>query len=207
MAVWIKVCGITCVEDARVAVELGVDAIGLNFVQGSPRHIDPEAARRIADAVGEQVEVVAVVAGAPAVELRELRRRTGAGWLQLHGDETPDDLAGLLPGAYKAVRIRDARDVAAASRYGGERLLVDAKVDGQLGGTGHRFDWRLVGDLVQTRPVILAGGLTPDNVAAAVREVAPWGVDVASGVERPADRRRKDPAALERFVAMARGAS
>jgi phosphoribosylanthranilate isomerase len=157
----------------------------------------------VRDEVGDRADLVAVVADRSDGDLTELRERTGITWLQLHGNETPDVLGAVLPHAYKGVRIATAADVDEARRFSGERLLVDAKVKGELGGTGHVFDWQLVVELAVERPIVLAGGLTPENVAEAVRIARPFGVDVASGVEGK-DPRRKDPERLRRFVAAAR---
>jgi phosphoribosylanthranilate isomerase len=127
--------------------------------------------------------------------------------LQLHGDEPEWVLEALLPDAYKAIRIGCAQDLELAGRYGGERILVDAKVPGQLGGTGASFDWSLVSPLSAVRPLVLAGGLTHENVRAAISQVRPAGVDVATGVERPGEPRRKDLEKLARFVEAARQAA
>jgi phosphoribosylanthranilate isomerase len=203
MALWIKVCGITSVEDALLALEAGADALGVNFVQSSKRCIDVTVGRAVREAVGDRAELVAVVADRSVADLAELRERTGIAWLQLHGSETPEALRAMSPHAYKAVRIATAADVDEARGFPGDRLLTDAKVTGELGGTGHVFDWKLVAGLAGERPVVLAGGLTPENVAEAVRIARPFGVDVASGVEEK-DPRRKDPERLRRFVAAAR---
>jgi phosphoribosylanthranilate isomerase len=161
--------------------------------------------RAVREAVEGRAEVVAVVADRSPGELSELRERTGIAWLQLHGNESPAIVRALLPHAYKAARIATAGDVADARAFPGERLLVDAKVPGELGGTGHRFDWKLVVELAVERRVVLAGGLTPENVAEAVRTVRPFGVDVASGVEGT-DPRKKDPERIARFIQAARSA-
>lgn len=205
MALWIKVCGVTSVEDALLALDAGADALGVNFVPSSKRFVDVALGRAVREAVGDRAELVAVVANRSANELAELRERSGIAWLQLHGSETPEALGAVLPHAYKAVRIATAADVDEASRFSGEKLLADAKVGSELGGTGHTFDWRLVVGLARERTVILAGGLTAENVAEAVRVARPFGVDVASGVEGT-NPRRKDPERLRRFVAVARGA-
>lgn len=202
---FVKICGVVSVEDALMAVDAGADAVGLNFVQSSKRRIDLETGAEIRRAVGDRAEVVAVVADASLAELQALRERTGIRWLQLHGGETPELLTSLLPQAYKAVAIAGPADVVRAQSYGGERLLVDAKVEGELGGTGRTFDWTLVADLAAERPLLLAGGLTPDNVAEAVTRVRPWGVDVASGVETAP--RIKSEERVRAFVAAVRRAS
>jgi phosphoribosylanthranilate isomerase len=197
---YVKICGITSVRDAILAVEAGADALGLNFVPASKRVVDTATAAHISDAVGGNVELVAVVANRSVPELEELRDATGIQWLQLHGAEAPEELELLLPRAYKAIAIANSADIAHAREYGGERLLVDAKIVGELGGTGQRFDWSLAVPLAKERDLIVAGGLTPDNVAAAVRALRPFGVDVASGVELPGNRREKDPARVRAFI-------
>jgi len=201
---WIKICGVTTVEDARRVIDLGADAIGLNFVLGSKRRVSMEHAQSLLSAIAGRVEVVAVVADPTDLEVKELREELGISWLQLHGDEAPARLTRLLPHAYKAVPIEDAADARRAASFGGERLLVDSKVLGESGGTGKLFDWQLVRELVAQRQLILAGGLTPDNVGGAVRTLRPFGVDVASGVESAPGR--KDQLKLEAFVLAARKA-
>ena len=205
MALFIKVCGITSVEDALVAVEAGATAIGVNFVTSTKRRVDIETGRAVREAVGERAEIVAVVADRSPGELSELRERTGIAWLQLHGNESPEAVRAVLPHAFKAARIATAEDVSDARGMPGERLLLDAKVSGELGGTGHRFDWNLVVGLATERRLLLAGGLMPENVSEAVRLVRPFGVDVASGVEGT-DPRKKDPERIARFVQAARSA-
>lgn len=204
-SLWVKVCGITREEDARVSVEAGASALGLNFVSRSKRRVDLELARRIAYAVRGEVELVGVVADESPERLRELVSEVGLDWLQLHGEEPPEFLSAV-PQAFKALGIERGSDVETARRFPGTRLLLDAKSAGVSGGTGHAFDWRLVEELAKTRPIILAGGLTPENVARAVQQVAPWGVDVAGGVESAGDPRRKDPEKVLAFVRNARRA-
>lgn len=201
---WIKICGVTSVEDAERVVQLGVDALGLNFVLGSKRRVTREQAQRIVEAVRGRIELVAVVADPTEPEVKELREELGIPWLQLHGAEPAARVSRLLPHAYKAVAIEEAADARKAATFPGERLLVDTKVSGASGGTGKVFDWQLVTELAQTRQLILAGGLTPDNVAAAIRVLAPFGVDVASGVESSPGK--KDHELLTAFVLAVRTA-
>jgi phosphoribosylanthranilate isomerase len=198
----VKVCGITTVEQAVACVDLGVDAIGVNFVASSPRRVDEGVARAIVGALGKRTLVVAVVAGMTVEAMRGLVERTGVGCLQLHGDEPARDVEALLPHAYKAVRVAGPADVAAAEAMPGEYVMVDAKVEGSLGGTGRTFDWSLVAGLAQRRRLVLAGGLTPENVARAVAQVHPWCVDVASGVESAPGV--KDLARVSAFLQAAR---
>jgi phosphoribosylanthranilate isomerase len=206
MPVHFKICGITCVEDAERALDVGASAIGLNLVPSSPRAIDLETARRIADAMGKRATSVLVVADRGVDEMTEMLRFTGAACLQLHGAEPPEIVARLLPHAYKAAHIGSPADVARAEGYPGEYLLVDAKVSGKLGGTGIRLDWELVEPLARFRKLTLAGGLDAENVAEAIARVRPFCVDVASGVERDGDPRRKDEAKLAAFARAVRAA-
>lgn len=200
----VKICGITTIEDALLAADLGADAIGLNFVARSPRRIAWAQARAIVDALAGATLVVGVVADLDEGELRALVAETGIGCLQLHGDEPPEALVPFLPHAYKALRIGSAEDVARAASYPGDYLLADAKVEGALGGTGATFDWSLARDLAAARKLTLAGGLDPSNVAEAIRTVRPFCVDVASGVEqRPGV---KDAARMRAFIDAARSA-
>jgi phosphoribosylanthranilate isomerase len=179
----VKICGVTTVEQALACAALGADAIGVNFVDASPRRVDVLMARAIADALGSNVLLVGVVADMPVATMRRLLGEARLGCLQLHGDETADQVAAMLPHAYKAVRVGSAEDVARAEAAPGEYVMVDARVAGMLGGSGHRVDGALVANLAKRRRLVLAGGLTPDNVAQAIVEVRPWCVDVASGVE------------------------
>ena len=206
MALWIKICGVTSPAEARLAVDAGADAVGVNLVPSSKRCVDADTARAIVHAVGDDAEVVAVVADLAAEDLRALAARTGVHSLQLHGSEPPAVVATLAPLAYQAVRIATPADVAVARTFAGTRLLADAKVKGELGGTGHAFDWALVTELARERPLVVAGGLTPENVARAVEAVRPYGVDTASGVEGP-DPRVKDPDKIRRFIDAARRAA
>jgi phosphoribosylanthranilate isomerase len=200
----VKICGVTSVEQALSCAEAGADAVGVNFVASSPRRVEAETAREIVRAVGDAALIVGVVAAMTADAMRALREQTGVACLQLHGDDAGTNVAALLPHAYAAVGVASAQDAARAEALPGEFVMVDAKVGGALGGTGHKFDWSLVVGLAKRRKLVLAGGLTPGNVAGAIRIVRPWCVDVASGVERaPGD---KDMAKVRAFVEAVRGA-
>lgn len=201
-AVRVKVCGVTSVAQAVECADAGVDALGVNFVASSPRRVDVDVARAIARAVGTRVLVVGVVAGSSVDAMRALREATGVGCLQLHGDESAADVEALLPHAYKAVRVAGTGDVARADAMPGEYVMVDAKVPGALGGTGRTVDWALVAPLAARRRLVLAGGLTPDNVATAIAACRPWCVDTASGVESAPGV--KDLAKVRAFIAAAR---
>ena len=200
----IKICGITTIADAEGCVAAGADMIGLNFVPGSPRAIDVARARDIADAVRGRAEIVGVVADLDEAQLAALRAAVGLDRLQLHGSEPPELVARLAPHAFKALRVGSTEAVAEASRYAG-LVLIDAKVAGALGGTGRTVDLALAAPLARARPILLAGGLRPENVADAVRAVEPWGVDAGSGVEIAPGV--KDLDAVAALVRAARSAS
>jgi phosphoribosylanthranilate isomerase len=195
---------VTTVADALLAVDAGASAIGLNFVPSSPRRVTIESARAIARAVRGRTLVVGVVADLEVAAMRALVTEAELGCLQLHGDEPPAVLEALLPHAYKGVRVGTAADVERARGYAGEHLLVDARVEGALGGTGKTLDWALVAALAKERKLTLAGGLTPENVERAIAAVAPYCVDVASGVESRAGV--KDPARVRGFITAVRRA-
>lgn len=201
----VKVCGITTLEDARACVDLGVAALGLNFWSGTPRRVELEVARVIAEQLRDRIELVAVFVDADRSEIDRVREITGIRGVQLHGAESPDFVAALGPDAYKAVGVADASDVEAALAFPGDKLLLDARVPGAMpGGTGHAFEWELAIEVARRRRLILAGGLHPGNVAAAIARVRPWRVDVASGVERAPGK--KDLTKVGAFVRAATGA-
>jgi phosphoribosylanthranilate isomerase len=179
----VKICGVKTPEQAVLCVAAGAASIGVNFVASSARRVDVATARAISRAVGKTALVVGVVADMKVDEMRRLRDDAELGCLQLHGDESPEDVAALLPHAYKSIHVGDEGDIEHARTFPGDYILVDAKVDGALGGTGKTFDWTLVRALATEKKLTLAGGLTADNVGRAVLLVVPYCVDVASGVE------------------------
>jgi phosphoribosylanthranilate isomerase len=207
----IKICGITCLDDALAAVEAGADMLGFNFYRPSPRYIEPLACARLIAGLrdrGAAVTTVGVFVNAPPQMVVSILRDCGLNLAQLHGDEPPEDLTALGERAFKAIRpatLASAR--AALDRYPRRTtppaLLVDASTCvSPYGGTGQVGDWSLARDLAAAYPLLLAGGLRAENVAAAVALVRPWGVDVASGVESGPGR--KDPARMAAFVQAAR---
>lgn len=217
MATAVKICGITSIADAELAVECGASAIGLNFWPGSARCVDVTTARSIVDAVGERILVVGVFVDATLETLRDAKRETGIACLQLHGDEPPELLEPFLPHAYKALRVRGPGIAEEAEKYGGRHILLDAYSSGSPGGTGTTFDWELASLIARRRKLTLAGGLTAENVGQAIERVHPYCVDVASGVEyvRAPDapgsertpRLAKDPARVRAFIAAVRASS
>jgi len=201
----VKVCGLTAVDDAVRCVELGVDAIGLNFWSGSPRSTDVATARRIVRELAGRTQIVGVFVDAGIAEIRGILQETGIECAQLHGHETPALVSALLPNAYKALGVKDGSAVQIARTFPGKHLLVDASVPGMPGGTGRTFDWAIAEAIARERTLTLAGGLTPENVADAVRIVRPFRVDVASGVESAPGK--KDPELVRAFLEAAKGAS
>jgi phosphoribosylanthranilate isomerase len=180
-----KICGITRLEDALSAVEAGADAIGLVFYANSPRYVAPEKAAQIAAALPPFVDAVGLFVDAEATEVRSILAKVKLDLLQFHGDEPPAYCDSFNFPYIKAARVRPGLNLVeyAARYHHAKALLLDAYVEGVAGGTGERFDWNLIpADL--PKPVILAGGLNPGNVADAVRQTHPYAVDVSGGVEK-----------------------
>jgi phosphoribosylanthranilate isomerase len=188
------------VADARIAVELGADAIGLVFYAPSPRNIDQAQARAVIAAISPFVTIVGLFVDPAQEQVESVLRACSVNLLQFHGDEAPEFCCSFGLPYIKAARVRAKADlVQYLSPYHAARgWLLDAYNDRLYGGTGESFDWKLIPrDL--PKPVILSGGLTPDNVGAAVRQVRPWAVDVSSGVE--AAKGVKDAAKIAAFIA------
>lgn len=201
----VKVCGITNLEDALAAVEAGADMLGFNFYARSPRYVTPAAAREIIGRLPEGFECVGVFVNEPSPEsAARAAREAGVSAAQLHGDETPEfcrALAGLR--TIKALRVREGYAPESAAGFGADAVLLDAYSPEAFGGTGHTFDWSLARATRELVPrLILAGGLRPENVAAAVGAVAPYAVDVCSGVETSPGR--KSLRLMRDFVAAVR---
>ncbi|WP_406821368.1 phosphoribosylanthranilate isomerase [Pseudomonas sp. KnCO4] len=194
-----KICGITRIEDALAAAEAGADAIGLVFYARSPRAVDVRQARAIIAALPPFVTTVGLFVNATRCELNEILEAVPLDLLQFHGDETPQDCEGYQRPWIKALRVRPGDDLEAACRlYASARgILLDTYVPGVPGGTGEAFDWSLVPARL-SKPVILAGGLSADNVGQAIAQVRPYAVDVSGGVEQA--KGIKDAAKIEAFV-------
>ena len=197
----VKICGVTRPEDARLAVEQGAWAIGLILGADSPRACDPATAEEIAAELRREVEIAGVFVNAPLDELTAVAERVPLSILQLHGDEGPAYCreAARRTGAkvMKAVRVKDASSVRDLERFHTDLHLLDAHVPGSRGGTGERFDWDLASAHSHEVPLVLSGGLTPENVGEGIAAVRPFAVDVASGTE--AEPGRKDPARVTAF--------
>ncbi len=197
----VKICGITRTEDALLAARLGADALGFNFWPRSKRYLAPAAARAIVRRLPPYVTAVGVFVDPSREELLRAIEASGVTAVQLHGDEPPELCASLPVPAVKAIRVADAHALALLASYEVSGFLLDAPGPG-YGGTGETFDWSIAVEAAASVPVVLAGGLTPENVAEAIRVVRPWGVDVASGVESSPGVKDEDK--LRRFIAAAR---
>ena len=200
----VKICGVTTPADAALAAAAGADAVGVNLWPGSKRYVEPAAAAAVVAAIPAGVHKVGVFVDAPPAEVADAMTRLGLDRAQLHGDERADDYRQLDPGRIiRVVRVRDEASFAAEAGWRPALWLYDAFVEG-FGGGGVPAPWPVIARRAG-RPFLLAGGLTPENVAAAIAAVRPDGVDVASGVERTP--RSKDPDKVARFVAAARQAA
>jgi phosphoribosylanthranilate isomerase len=195
----IKICGIKTATDALAAMDAGADLIGFNFYPKSLRYIGVGRCRDIMSVMRKYGHIlyVGVFVNASAATIRATMETLGLSLAQLHGDETPDMLKALDGKAFKAFR-GVPQSIDGFARYDAPALLVDASVKGAYGGTGVTADWNGAAELAKQYPLLLAGGLTPENVAEAVRQVRPWGVDVASGVESSAGS--KDVSKMKAFV-------
>jgi phosphoribosylanthranilate isomerase len=198
-AVRSKICGITRIEDALAAVEAGADAIGFVFYAKSPRAVTVQQARAIIQALPPFVTTVGLFVNASRCELGEILDAVPLDLLQFHGDEAVEDCEGWHRPYIKALRVKAGDDIAAAvdAYPSASGVLLDTYVEGVPGGTGEAFDWSLIPQGL-SKPLILAGGLTPQNVADAVARVKPYAVDVSGGVE--ASKGIKDHAKIHAFI-------
>jgi phosphoribosylanthranilate isomerase len=200
----VKICGITSVEDAAAAVDAGADALGLVFVPGTPRVIGREMAERIAAGIPPLVTTVGIFVDQPMEEILSIIARCRLQAVQLHGNESAALSREIPVKVIKAIRVRDAADLREIATYPAHAFLLDAFVEGKPGGTGTTIPWDLARQATGRLPVILSGGLRPDNVAQAVRAVRPFAVDVSSGVETGPGR--KDHRKVRDFIAAVREA-
>ncbi|MBW8371545.1 MAG: phosphoribosylanthranilate isomerase [Thiobacillus sp.] len=206
MAVRVKICGITRLQDLHAACKAGADALGFVFYEKSPRHLTIAAAAALVRELPPFVQTVGLFVDAEPAFIESVLQAVPLDLLQFHGDETPADCARFGRPYIKAVRVnRDTDLLKYAADFDTARgLLLDAYVPGVPGGTGECFDWSLIPSNLP-KPVILSGGLTPDNVADAVQQVRPWAVDVSSGVE--VTKGIKDAQKVAQFIAKAKEAS
>ncbi len=193
MMVKTKICGVTNVRDAVWAARCGADAVGFNFVPGTPRCCDPERVRAMIMELPPFVTPVGVFANARPDRVREIVETCGLEWVQLHGHESAEECRKYRDlHVIKAYRIQSEEDLKELPRYEVDAYLLDAHVKGKLGGTGETFEWEIASAARTHGPVILAGGLTPGNIAEAVHTARPYAVDVASGVEEEAGEKSRE---------------
>jgi phosphoribosylanthranilate isomerase len=204
MAVRVKICGIRRLELALAAADAGAHAIGLNFWRPGRRYVAPETARVIARALPPFVTKVGVFVDEDAATIERIADLVGLDMLQFHGDESPEFCRQFTMPIIKGVRVRGPESLKSLQRYRVAAYLLDTHVPGEAGGTGQIFDWALAVPVKQIGPVILSGGLTIDNVAEAIRAVAPYAVDVASGVETGGEQ---DPEKIRAFIARVQAAA
>lgn len=201
----VKICGITSHEDAQAAVDAGADALGFIFVNGTPRYIEPEVAVAIIARMPPFVASVGVFIDRTPEEIEMIVRACGLSLAQLHGHESPDACGRLGVPFIKAIHVQGEHDLEALHGYPQAKAFVlDTYVVGQPGGTGRTFPWEIAAKAARQTRIILSGGLTPDNVALAVTQVRPYGLDVSSGVE--ASPGRKDHHKVREFIEQARKA-
>jgi phosphoribosylanthranilate isomerase len=207
----VKICGITSLEDAIMAVDAGADMLGFNFYPKSPRYIEPAACARLVERLMGHCncspQLVGVFVNSGLIEIVSTLNQCGLDLAQLSGDEPPELVNVLGERAFKGLRPADSAALEAALqqllvRHQPPALLIDAYHPNAYGGTGKKADWSLARGLARLRPILLAGGLTPENVADAIKQVTPWGVDVASGVELSPGK--KDPARVAAFIKAAK---
>jgi phosphoribosylanthranilate isomerase len=201
----IKICGMTNVDDALHACACGADALGFVFYDKSPRCVTARQARDILAVLPPLVTTVGLFVNEAPGRIREIADYCTLDVIQLHGDEESSACDFAPRRVIKALRVRDEESFAGHESFRVSALLLDAWVAGSYGGTGETFNWGLAAAVARKRPVILAGGLTPENIAEAVRVVSPYGVDVSSGVE--AAPGKKDPQKVAAFIRAARRAS
>ena len=202
----IKICGMTNAEDAEAAVKAGADALGFVFYRKSPRVVDAQLVKRIVAALPPFVLAVGVFVNEDPKVVRDLMDKCGLALAQLHGEETASYCEALGRPVLRAIRLGNPGDLLALAEYKGRAqvrgFLLDAFSEKEYGGTGRVADWALAAEAARASDVLLAGGLTPGNVAEAIRQVRPYGVDVTSGVE--ACPGRKDHEKLRAFIQAAR---
>jgi phosphoribosylanthranilate isomerase len=198
----VKICGITNLDDALAAVEFGADAIGFVFVPNTPRYIEPAKASEIIARLPPFVTTVGLFVNDSQERINQISDQCKLNVLQLHGQESPDFCLRFNRKVIKAFRIKDKASLTDLPQYTASAYLLDTYVKGAMGGTGVIFDWRLASEAKKYGLVILAGGLNPENVAKAIQQVYPYGVDVSSGVE--AKPGKKDHNKMKDFIKAAR---
>jgi len=198
----VKICGVRSLEEAQAAVDAGADALGFNFWPPSARFIEPHAAREVIAGITPTVCTVGVFVNEEASRIVDIASALGLSAVQLHGDESAEFCERLAPiKTIKAIRVGQDFDLSVIENYRVNMVLLDSSIEGSYGGTGRSFDWRIAIEAKHLAPIILAGGLTIENVWDAITQVRPAAIDVCSGVE--AEPGRKDLDKLRGFMAVA----
>jgi phosphoribosylanthranilate isomerase len=201
----VKICGITNLDDALYAAECGADALGFIFYPKSPRCITPDKAASIIQKIPPFITTVGVFVNEKPDEIRHIISMTGLRTVQLHGEESPDT-CGLFFSAIKSFRVKDMTDLKQLEQYPRvSACLLDTYSEAEYGGTGRIFNWDIAVEAKKMCRIILAGGLTPENIEAAVKHVRPYAVDVCSGVE--AEKGNKDLKKVKEFISRAKRAA
>jgi phosphoribosylanthranilate isomerase len=198
----VKICGITNLDDALMALEAGADALGFVFCSASPRHIFPEQAALIVSQLPPFIQTVGLFVNESPATVNATTNHCGIDIVQLHGEESPDCCAAIHRRIIKAVRVKDITSLETMQEYPVSTFLLDAWSPAAYGGTGQTFNWDIAAMAAKQNRIILAGGLTPENVAEAILQVRPYGVDVSSGVESSPGK--KDAAKVLEFISKAK---
>jgi phosphoribosylanthranilate isomerase len=193
----IKICGITNIEDAFLAIDSGADALGFVFYRGSKRYIDPESANNIISNLPPFITTVGIFVNQGLDEINYTKEKAGFDTIQLHGDEPPDFCKNFTR-VIKAIRVKENIDLKLIESYPVKVVLFDTFSEESYGGTGRSFGWGALKDLNTSKRIILSGGLTPENVFQAIRIVHPYAVDVSTGVEDHPGK--KNPEKLKKFI-------
>ncbi|MBI2485367.1 MAG: phosphoribosylanthranilate isomerase [Deltaproteobacteria bacterium] len=194
----IKICGITNIEDAILAIDLGADALGFMFYEESKRYIKPLEARCIISQLPPFITTVGVFVNQELDEINDMKEKAGFDTIQLHGDESPELCTKLGGKAIKTIRVRDSINSREVESYPTQAILFDTYSTKGYGGTGESFSWEILKDLNTTKKIILSGGLSPENVVQAIQTVKPYAVDISSGVEEYYGK--KSPEKLKKFI-------
>jgi phosphoribosylanthranilate isomerase len=199
---YVKICGITNVDDALMAIKYGADALGFIFHKASPRYISPEVVAGMVQKLPQRITKIGVFVDSPRREIESILRVSSLSAIQLHGDQHPEDCTGYDVAVIKAFRIGEDFDASQLRLYDVQAILLDTLRPGKAGGTGETFDWNIAVQAKHYAKVLLSGGLNPKNIEDAIRFVRPYGVDVSSGVEKSPGI--KDHTKLKEFIIKAK---
>lgn len=194
----VKICGLTNADDALAALEYGADYLGFVLYSGSSRYVDPRVLERVVGDLPSGARTVGVFVNERRENVLSIARECGLHTVQIHGDETSADFDNMNMPVWRAVKIAGVSIEPDPAAWPADRYVIDASIPGKYGGTGVKVDWGIAAKVAETYPVMLAGGLTPDNVAGAVRAVCPLGVDVSGGVE--SEPGKKDLIKMRLFI-------